>query len=211
MVGWAGADATHRREMIVAAAMDLLHRRGPREVTVRRVARKLGVAAMTLYTYFPSHEALRREMTRRGFAMLHDYCRRHNTLGTPRGWRGGACAYVRFAVENPNLYDLMFSLPYTASTDEDLVILEGGFSQLRDRVRARFAQRGATGRDLESRSRMAAGRYWVALHGLASLAVAGRLSVLGHKLEAVMDDLLPRVQPDDGRDPQPEPTMAVAP
>jgi len=37
--------------LIIETALDLLRRRGPQDVTMRRVAARLGVGAMTLYTY----------------------------------------------------------------------------------------------------------------------------------------------------------------
>ncbi|MBI1335607.1 MAG: TetR family transcriptional regulator [Phycisphaera sp.] len=195
---WRAADAHGRRDLVIDAAMDLLTHKGPSALTMRRVADRLGVGTMTLYTYVRSHEQLRRELTHRGFAMLNTYCVQHTTLGSAKGWHGGAIAYVKFAIENPALYELMFSTPYEQQP-EDLAILEGGFSQLLEKVTARFAQQGMTGRTLKDRSRTAAGRMWIALHGLASLAIAGRLTILGSKPEPILDDLLPLIQPDDGR------------
>lgn len=176
--------------------MDLLHRRGPAEMTVRRVAQRLGVGAMTLYTYVRGQDELRRAIMSRGFEMLHAGCRNASTLGSARGWAGGARHYVRFAVENPNLYHLMFSTPMAGVKDGE--ILQGGLRPLLERVRERLQKRGLKGAALERESLAAAGRFWIALHGLASLAIAGRLHVLRRDPEAILDDLLPRVQPDDG-------------
>lgn len=195
---WADADAAARRDLIIRVAMGLLQRHGPRAMTVRRVAQRLGVGAMTLYTYVRGQHELRRHITRRGFEMLRGYCQSHTTLGTARGWRGGAAAYVRFARENPNLYELMFTLPYRF-TNADKTILQGGFDNLLERVRERFRAKGLRGAKLQREALAAAGRFWVALHGLASLAIAGRLEILGRSLDHILDDLLPRVQPDDGR------------
>ena len=196
---WRHGDFEARRALIIQAALDLLRRRGVRRVTIRRVARRLGVGAMTLYTYMQGQEELRREMTRRGFQMLNVACREASTLGSPQGWRGGAAAYVRFATENPHLYELMFRQPFTdREVEVDQQILEGGFRNLLERVLERFDTRGRSEPEGQAEARAAAGRFWIALHGLASLAIAGRLSVLGNDVEKLLDDLLPRVQPDRG-------------
>ena len=71
---WREADFEQRRQLIIEAAMELLVRHGVEAVTMRRVAERLGVGAMTLYTYVDSQEQLRREMTRRGFEMLREGC-----------------------------------------------------------------------------------------------------------------------------------------
>lgn len=196
---WEKADFAQRRTLILEAALGLLTRRGPHEVTIRRVAQRLGVGAMTLYTYFRGQDELRREMTRLGFEQLATACRDASSLGTRRGWRGGAAAYVQFAIENPNLYELMFRMPY-ASAPADQEILEGGFRNLLDRVLERFEGKGLSGSELNRQARAAAGRFWIALHGLASLAIAGRLVVLDDDLDGLLEDLIPRVQPDQGYD-----------
>lgn len=82
---WLEADAERRRRLIVDAAMELLHERGPQAVTMRRVARKLGLGAMTLYTYVAGQEGLRRAMIQRGFAILQEGCEAASTLGTELG------------------------------------------------------------------------------------------------------------------------------
>ncbi len=189
---WRQADAAERRRLIVDTALRLLDRHGPEAVTMRRVASRLGVGAMTLYTYIDGQHHLRREMVRRGFEMLNHACNENSTLGTPEGWRGGSRAYLRFAMDHPNLYKLMFDHPLSAG-DEDL--LQGGFQHLLDKVRLRLEQRGLTGRALDRATRASAGRFWIALHGLASLAIAGRLIVLEGDVDQILDDLLPRVAP----------------
>lgn len=178
--------------MIVDVAIKLLHRHGPDAVTIRRVASKLGVGAMTLYTYVEGQHGLQRDMVRRGFEMLGEHCCESSTLTSEHSWRGGARAYLSFAIENPNLYKLMFDVPM-ASDDADL--LHGGFQPLLDRVIEQLSCSGLAGKRLEREARAAAGRYWIGLHGLAMLAISGRLVVLEGDLDHLLDDLLPRVAP----------------
>ncbi|MFP4224450.1 MAG: TetR/AcrR family transcriptional regulator [Phycisphaeraceae bacterium] len=187
---WRQADFDRRREMIIDVALRLLHQRGRKAVAMRRVAARLGVGTMTLYTYVDSQRTLHREMVRRGFDMLNQRGRASSTLGTPAGWRGGARAYLDFALEHPNLYKLMFDTPLP---EDDLDMLQGGFQTLLDRVREVRSQQGEPASETEINR--AAGRFWIALHGLASLAIAGRLSVLEGDLDDLLDDLLVRIAP----------------
>jgi AcrR family transcriptional regulator len=190
---WEKADAAARRRLIVESALALLQRHGAAGVTMRAVAEALGVGTMTLYGYVEGQADLHAAMAQRGFEKLHEKCRRASTLGTQAGWRGGAKAYLRFAEENPDLYRLMFDMP--AGEEPDL--LEGGLGALLERVRARLAAQKPR-RDaetLEREARVAAGRFWIALHGLASLTLAGRAPSLGRTPEAWLEDLLERVAP----------------
>lgn len=172
--------------------MQLLARQGLTAVTMRRVAGRLGVGAMTLYTYINGQRELHREIVRQGFDMLHARCCAGSTLGTAQGWRGGAKAYVTFAVDHPNLYRLMFDTPMA---EDDLDLIQGGFSPLLDRVREHLATRGMEGEALDHAACASAGRYWIAMHGLATLAIAGRIALLQGDLDALIDDLLTHVGP----------------
>lgn len=191
---WRAADHDQRRRLIVDTALDLLDRGGLRAVTMRRVADRLGVGAMTLYTYIAGQDELRAAMVERGFDTLAAGCRAASTLGTPQGWRGGAKHYLQFAIDHPRLYELMFrhSLP---TKDAGQNLMRDGIQPLFDRIRQLTQQQGVTGEALDRHVRAAAGRYWIALHGLASLAIAQRLGVLDASLDQLLDDLLSRVAP----------------
>ncbi|MCC7145300.1 MAG: TetR/AcrR family transcriptional regulator [Phycisphaeraceae bacterium] len=192
---WAKADHLQRKNLIVTAALEVLHRHGLQTVTIRRVAQRLGVGAMTLYTYFDSQNDLRHAMIERGFQMLYDGCNQASTLDTPQPWHGGAHAYLQFALKNPNLYRLMFDSPSTFSPAEHQLFV-GGFQGLIDKVTARLSSRGLTGPQLKHQAARDAGRFWIALHGLASLAISNRITVLSAKTDDLLDDILAHVSPD---------------
>lgn len=190
---WDKADADQRRELIVNTAMKLLQQSDVTAVTMRRVASKLSVGVMTLYTYFQSQRDLQLAMIQRGFEILHSHCQASSTLETAERWRGGAKAYLTFATSHPNLYRLMFE---TDLPEGDGDLLAAGFAPLVEKVEMRLAEQGMPERDLRKMAMQAAGRYWIALHGLASLANAGRLDVLQSDIDTLLDEMLERVAPD---------------
>jgi AcrR family transcriptional regulator len=191
---WQAANRAQRLELIVEAALDLLSRRDLEAVTMRAVAARLGVGAMTLYTYVSSQQQMRREMIRRGFEMLNNSCDQSPAEHpVENDWRYGAELYVNFALANPNLYRLMFST--SSITGDDLELVRGGFQTLLDHVREELCRQGVQGRDLQQQASEKAGRFWIALHGLASLVIDGRLSIIGSDLSALLDDLVRRVAP----------------
>jgi AcrR family transcriptional regulator len=193
---WPQASHDQRRALITNAALKLLHRKCLEAVTMRAVAEELGVGAMTLYTYVKGKHGLHREMVRQGFELLNLSCAENSTLDTSGGWRGGAQAYLRFALDNPNLYKLMFD-HFMADDDDEL--MKGGFQHLFDKVIERLPRDGCEDKeDLDRAARASAGRFWIALHGLATLAIAGRLVILEGGLDELLDDLLKHVAPDVG-------------
>lgn len=70
------------RESVVSAAVDLADREGIAALTMRRLARHVGVEAMSLYHHLPNKEALLDAMVDRVYAAIE--------LPTPDGdWRSG--------------------------------------------------------------------------------------------------------------------------
>jgi len=189
---WADADRDQRAELIMLTGLDLLRERGAEAVTIRKVAERLGVGAMTLYTYIDGQDGLRRAMIRRGFETLHGNCCAASNAGPSHSWKGGATAYLRFAQDHPNLYKLMFDTPLPES-DEDL--MSAGLAGLLGAVRMRLHQAGHDESTIERETLDQAGRFWIGLHGLASLAIAKRLGTLERDLDELLDDLLARVSP----------------
>ena len=179
--------------MVIEVALGLLDRRGLEAVTMRSVARKLGVGAMTLYTYVDGQDQLRVEMARQGFALMNDCCEAASTLDAPgtiqQKWRGGSRAYVQFAIDNPKLYDLMFRVP-PAQAGAAASVIRGEFGRFFEKVREHQDGTHLTPAEADLKAHHHAERFWIALHGLASLAIADRLSVVGVDIDRLLDDLL---------------------
>lgn len=190
---WQQASPEVRRTLIVEAALDLLQARDLSAITMRSVAAALGVGTMTLYTYVDGQHGLHREMVRRGFEMLSCHADEAGTPTCAEDWLAGGRRYLQFAMDRPNLYKLMFDHPMEPSDRE---LLLGGFEPYLDCVTKYLVSQGLTDADtLSLEARRRAGRWWVALHGLAMLALAGRLCVLEGDLDDLLRDLLPRVGP----------------
>lgn len=194
---WRTAEHAQRRRLIVDVALELLDKRGLEQVTMRRVAHRLGVGAMTLYTYVNGQDELRRELTRRGFEMIHQTCEEHGKAREEGGgWIEGARAYLDFARQNPNLYEVMFSIPLRGDTAADEEIFRAGFQPLIDLVKERLSRNNTPAQNLDKLAHKQAAVYWVGLHGLATLAIAGRLDCPECDPDELLADLLERVAPD---------------
>jgi len=195
---WRNADRQARRHLIIQPALGLLKNRGLEAVTMRNVAKRLGVGTMTLYTYINGQEGLRCEIAGRGFDMLNDFCEAAGTLDQPgnskRKWRGGTRAYVQFAIDNPNLYDLMFHV-HPARGGPAGTILLGGLERFVEKVRRYQDSTGLTPAKAERLARSQTERFCIAMHGLASLAIGARLEAFSGDLDRLIDDLLERVAP----------------
>ncbi len=96
----------------MAAATRLLDRHGPHGVTLRGAARQAGVSQAAPYRHFASKEALLAAVAAEAFLALKEACTAAVAAdpGDPvHRLEVVAVAYVRFAVEHPARYRLMWA------------------------------------------------------------------------------------------------------
>ena len=94
---------------IVTAARSLLEAEGPEGLSMRALARTLGVSAPSLYFHVESRDDLFRQLIADGLERLAIVLRTANEQGAPRERaRQVARAYIGFAEAEPQLFTLTF-------------------------------------------------------------------------------------------------------
>lgn len=164
------------REEIVRAALDLLAETGDAQaVTLRAVARRIGIAAPSIYAHFPDRESILLAAVREQFGELRAYLREavDRAPAEPVDRLVALCvAYLEFARTRPRHYLVMFGGTWVATQaiEDGLVeraeILGLGQDTLAD-LTALLADCVAAGRSTSTDPAADATVLWVALHGLA--------------------------------------------
>ncbi len=168
-------EGSRLREEIVAAAADLLEATGDEgSITLRAVARRVGITAPSIYAHFADREAIVHAVLTDAFATMAARLRAatEDIADPVRRLHAGARAYLDLAAEQPQRYRMLFqrrptadpnTLPH-AETVETIVGAEA-FGWLLDAISdCVTAGRSSTPSVLNS-----AVQIWVALHGYASL------------------------------------------
>ena len=102
--------------MILAAAIEIVERDGIESLSMREIARHLGLATNALYHHFAGRDELEAEITAEGYRQLLATIRKaaHQNGGRGKGGAAGLTtlirtshAYLQFARERPALYQLM--------------------------------------------------------------------------------------------------------
>ncbi|WP_258534481.1 TetR/AcrR family transcriptional regulator [Streptomyces sp. PT12] len=162
------------REEIIDAAAELLDETGDQHaVTLRSVARRVGIATPSIYPHFPDQPAIMLAVVRREFAALE------RTLSaaveragdSPRRRLLAVCeTYLDFAGRHPQRYRTMFGGLWTPApgdgslTETDLVMLGADSMLVLVDVLTECVAAGAiTSTDVSAD----ATALWVGLHGLA--------------------------------------------
>ncbi|MFF5564463.1 TetR/AcrR family transcriptional regulator [Streptomyces sp. NPDC012623] len=162
------------REDIVAAAVALLDEAGDeRAITLRSVARRVGIAAPSIYPHFPDQPAIMLAVVQREFAELRDSLRAavEKAGADPRKRLYAVCGtYLDYAGAHPERYRTMFGglwmpdLDGSSLTEADLAAL--GDETMRILVDA-LAACAADGQSASTDPPSDAVALWLGLHGLA--------------------------------------------
>lgn len=113
-------------EKILAIAREEMQAEGVAALSLGTIARRLGMRTPSLYTYFDSKNAIYDQLFRRGFVEFGRYMdERPDQAGTLRqNLYSAMTTYMRFAQENPDLYQLMFQRPVPgfAPSEESMAV-----------------------------------------------------------------------------------------
>lgn len=167
----------HRlREELIQAAIALLAETGdPRDLTLRAVATRAGIAAPSIYRHFPDIEHLKVAVVNRGFATLAEARTAANGgIENPgEALLAEARAYYRFAMDHPGLYQLMFGpdqkLPATLMYDTEQSPGRAAIHALAQRIHD--CQRAGAARNTEDPFELAIA-MWALEHGLVTLRMS---------------------------------------
>jgi AcrR family transcriptional regulator len=169
---------TARREQILTVARDLFLEHGPKGLSMRRVAARVGISATAIYRHYQDKGALLGAVVTEGFQVFASYLFRALEGQTPleRLVLAGH-HYLRFALEQPKYYQLIF-MSWTDDAKPDLgpehavrpQRPEPTYQFLLDRVDECIRERVFRG---EVRAEDAAIGIWSQVHGLAALYLAG--------------------------------------
>lgn len=97
---------------IVQLARDMIRADGAAALSFNAIARQLGIKPPSLYTYFDSKHAIYDELFQRGWRSFTQHMDQIPRTGTLQAQMVAMCeAYMRFAQENPDYYQIMFQRP----------------------------------------------------------------------------------------------------
>jgi AcrR family transcriptional regulator len=169
------------RRALLHAAVRTIQRDGVDGLTLRGVGSALGVSRTALYRHFTDKAALLAAVAAEGFRMLREQTAQAWEDGGRglRGFEAMGAAYVRFAVAHPSHYRVMFGADVSGAEHARLAEEGGGaFHALVDALTSLQEQKLARRDD----TRLMALYVWATVHGVAMLAIDGRL---GQDLNAI--------------------------
>src|SRR5467141_936961 len=123
------------RAACLSAALELLEEGGTTALSLRAVARRAGVSPAAPYRHYADREALVSAVAALGYRELAErLAAAHPSPSTPEQLASVAIAYVRFALERPALFRIMFGEPCDRDNDERVAATAAVSAYLREIV-----------------------------------------------------------------------------
>ncbi|SER48980.1 TetR/AcrR family transcriptional regulator [Rhizobium sp. NFR03] len=167
------------RAALIEVGLRLLAERDVEGVSLREMAREVGVTATSVYRHFPDKAALMTTLSAEGLARLAaTQNEAAKGIGDSKAlFAATGRAYVRFALSNPALFRMIFSAPARSRATGEAEALR------MLRANAAASMGALPDRDAVE---VAALRSWSLVHGLSMLMLDGQLPSDDRLIEALV-------------------------
>ena len=190
------------RERILAETLSIINQDGYADLSMRKLARRLGFSAKTIYNYYSNKDELYLMALIKGFQELSEEFRAayESSENPVEKLRAVVRAYVRWGIENRHYYNIMFSMNTPKYADYVGTRMEETADR-QNRVALELARIGSSVlREVASYNRSVEPgdttfhllHIWSTLHGLVSLYIS-RVTLEVGNLQEVTDRVLEEV------------------
>lgn len=168
------------REALIEAGLRALERSEVHDISLRELAREIGVSPAAVYRHFPNKDALLAALGQEGLAMLGRAQRKAYEAagGGGKGFAETGRAYVRFALAHPSLFRLVFA-------HCDPAAFKSGDSDPASEL-LRQSTVALTGSNGPAAERLAL-QAWAIAHGVAMLMLDKRLPAEAALIDRLID------------------------
>ena len=105
-------EVENTRGRILDTALSIIIEEGFNNLSVRKIALRLGITATTIYNYYTNKDEINLMIRIRGFEKLYDLLTNRSASfnDIENKLKARVRAYIEFGLTNPSYYDIMFNL-----------------------------------------------------------------------------------------------------
>ncbi len=158
--------AKFTRDEIIQTALAITREDGFEKITARELGSRLGSSARPIFTVFENMEQIKAEVMRCARDLYRQYVDRG--LQQELAFQGVGIAYIRFALEEPKLFCLLFMNPNTGEkrVDQILPFIDESYERILESVQVPYG----LSRD---QADMIYQHLWTYSHGIAAMCATG--------------------------------------
>lgn len=165
------------RDLILRTAAELFRTKGYEKTSIRAIADAIDYSPGTIYRYFKDKDELMFEISEKGFKLFYEYQNSVSNIENPlERLKKIGDSYIRFALDYPSFYELMFIMPDPIDFLGENMEWEDGQNchDLHLNAIIECQQRGHfKGQDPMNLSLM----VWAQVHGIIALHLRNRLDM----------------------------------
>lgn len=166
------------REQIIAAAVEIVRRDGDAALNARSVAAELRCSTQPVFSNFAAMDELRQAVIAAAWEKCVGYVEREVAGGQHPPYKASGMAYIRFAMEETELFKLL----YMRSRKKDEVSPEAGlFGDMQNLVQ----QNTGVNADLAKLFHL---EMWTYVHGIAAMIATGYLTLDWELISRMLTD-----------------------
>lgn len=152
------------REELIQAALELTREGGLEMVVARNLGKKLNTSPSTIFTHFNSVDDIRQAVIEAARELYNGFVEEGLRMVPPM--KGFAVQYIRFAIEEPNLYAVLFMKKRDDFKYVDFIVGEGHY----EKVLATAADNFSLDR---KQAEVLYHNLWAYAHGIAVMSATG--------------------------------------
>ena len=154
--------AKFTKEEIINCAFDIVKRDGFDALTARSLAAELGSSPRPIFTVFNSMEEVQSEVKACATKLYEQY--EDEGMSGKKAFKGSGTGYIRFAAEQPKLFQLLFMREQAGvpNLENVLPIIDNYYYKILDSVQAEYGFTAETAKEIYQ-------HMWIYSHGIASL------------------------------------------
>jgi len=164
------------KESLVDVALDMVRKNGAASISLRKVAKALGVTQTAPYSHFKDKTSLFAAIATIGFKLFNERMSNEvpENVDDKETLMGLGVGYVLFAIDEPELFRLMFGPEISGYLESEELLSTGSASYelISSAVSQSFDEQ-----KIKKNKQMAATAAWAKVHGFATLIVDGKLDL----------------------------------
>lgn len=174
--------AKFTREEIIDAAIQIVRGKGMEAVTARELGTVLGSSARPIFTVFDSMEEVNEEILKAAKHLYKLYVKQG--LEESIAFRGVGLAYIRFAVEEPRLFQLLFMKEQgeTKNIENILPFIDESYEAILQSVQGPYQLSKEDAQTLYQ-------HLWIYTHGIATLIATGVCTFTAEEIQTMITDV----------------------
>jgi AcrR family transcriptional regulator len=174
--------AKFTREDIILAALQIVREQGPKAVTSRNLGKKLGSSACPVFTVFKNMEEVNDEVRKSAKDLYKGYVR--EGLKQEPAFKGAGLAYIRFAITEPKLFQLLYMQEQAEPTDIEntLQLIDENYEDILRSVQEPY------GLPIEEAKKLYQ-HLWIYTHGIAALCATKVCSFSDAEIQTMITEV----------------------